>query len=329
MNKRPIVLAGSAAALAGAILFAPALFASAFFGPNATPLQKAHEAYALGDFKRMTSAMKGALEESQDPAVIQNVTNLLRRAYDAKAGSPVPVDWKLPAELPKARIAVVRRESEGVKRYLKFLAHEQEKGQITQVQIKHYPDTVIVDLQAGIGVPEETPEIDDGKPTVHFQISGERGSEPLAAGLYTLRIALKSGSVTEGWFLLDSSFNSSASPVVHSPSMGEVFQTPNPVLKWDDFRSPEYQNHQRRVLWTGVYEAATPDSEWVEKWSYYQEDPQLTELAVGTQGPESTGGDALEPGRYVSVVQYVERERFGDLVISRDSTVTRPFFVKK
>ena len=302
--------------------------AAGLFPEGATPLQNAHENFALGKFSAMTAEMKKALEQSQDPAVAQNVYALLNKAYQVKGGNSIPVDWHLPQALTRVRVSVVRRESEGVRRYLKFTATEQEKSMIELLQIKHYPEQVVIDSKAGTSKVEEVMSVDQGKTTYQYQIKSALGPDVVASGLYTLRIVLKDGTVTDGWFLVDPELNSSDSPILLTPAVGQTLHTSTPLLSWQDFHSPEYQASEGRNLWTGIFSSELPNYDWNEQWTFYQKDPDLTQITVGAQMDGAVGVSTLKPGRYVAAIAFVERRMFGDLILARESVTTRTFFVK-
>ena len=76
-------------------------------------LDRAHEAFAAGDFLKMTSELKAALqEEPGDPLVRENALSLLRKSYEIRGKEGVPVDWHLPQGMTRLNVAVRRSDKQ-------------------------------------------------------------------------------------------------------------------------------------------------------------------------------------------------------------------------
>ena len=297
-----------------------------FFGKDNGALAQAQAAYLRGDLVKMTSEMKAALmAQPTDPVVRENVLALLKKTYESRCGQGVPADWRLPDEIGKMKISVRRKEKDTSEYALKVFGNNARLHLIKQLRVTRYPDQVVLDKQAGIG--EWSEEAGKNGEDPEYTLQGRKSRQPVPAGLYLLRIELTNGKATDGWFLIDDELNSSATPDVATPAIGETFQTGNPTFRWTDFRSPQYRACERRSVWLGVSRAEPPNYDWDEKWSFWADAPSFEDISVGSSSNGTSIGK-LDAGRYIFVIDFHERRWFGDIQIGRDSVTTRPFSVR-
>ena len=111
------------------------------------------------------------------------------------------------------------------------------------------------------------------------------------------------------------------------PEVGQTYTQGNPEVRWDDFRSPEYQSSERRIAVVSVGQLSGPDHTWNGVWNLAVHDPTLTSTVIGTV-PDASGVDHLVDGKYWLSLTYYEQRMFGDMKLRRGSRTARPFFVK-
>ncbi|MCM2276632.1 MAG: hypothetical protein NDJ89_00975 [Oligoflexia bacterium] len=303
--------------------------AGSFFASGEGPVVGAQQAYAQGDFRKMMLEIKAGLEAApQDRAIRENLLSLYRKAREVAGTNGLPADWELPPELTNFRISTRRSEvdTSGVAYLLKVNSSQSESGSVRQLQIVRHPDEVVLDKQKEIGDWSENSGAGFPRGTPMFSFQGARTKRPVPAGLYLLKIELTNGKKVDGWFILDELANASDGPRVSSPTPGQIFGSGNPTFRWTDFRSPEYQSQELRSLWVSVFDPAAKNYE--QKWSESFGSPSLQQEA--TVGPSKLGRaiEALAPGEYRFTVEFSERHRFGDLQVSRASSVNRVFAIK-
>jgi hypothetical protein len=290
-------------------------------GAALTAVERAHNAFVARDYLGLTGAAKEVLLGTDtDETTKKNILDLLSKAKIEQNGS-LPVDWHLPAEIDKVDFKLNRRSiPDGVKFDFVFRGRMKEADSISQLQITAYPGLTILDKQNHIGQWKTHPE--EGK--FDFELSDRTGTrEPLAEGLYLFTLELKDGARTEGWFVVNH-LASSASPKLLYPAVGEAMTTHNPQIRWEDFRSPEYQPEERRNVYVYVN---PPDSDTEEfGWNFWEQHPSRTSIEVGkTVG--GTGVSSLAKGPYWLTLGYCESSNFGDMRLSRCSRTGRPFSV--
>jgi len=285
---------------------------------GAWELESAHVAFAKGDLKDMGLSIKSVLFSDAESEVKDNALKLLERAYNENCGYNFPVDWKLPSLVKGLYMNLHRKmEPDGLSYKTKISGHLRDPEAIQQIQVKRYPNTIIADKQAGIG--EWELDIDPKDPSnIYFEIA-TKGSVAETPGLYLIDITTKDNVVTNGWFVLTDQF-SSASPVIHSPAVGEHFNSIAPEFRWNDFRSPEYKSCEKRGL--RIFVAKIPSDTWDLRWSYRKNDPTQTSVNVGVEG-EGT----LEPGKYWFTLSYIESRPFGEMELIRRSETSRQFYI--
>lgn len=289
-------------------------------------LKFAHQNFLTNHFKEMAENIRDVLKDKNaDENQKKNALALLEKTYTSRSGSAIPVDWKLPTELKKLKISVRHgRHNQEADNYRIVVAGTlQEKGIIRDLRITRYPDVVMLDKGKKMGEWIETIDPDEG-PSYEFE--GPEHNQPIPEGLYLLDIELANGKTTQGWVILNNLL-ASETPKLTVPALGQTFTTANPVMKFEDFRSPEYQSFEQRGLWLGVARFNPPDYKYDEVWSYYEQHPNRTEATIGAE-PGSVGASKLENGKYYFIVSFKESRRFGDIRLDRQAVTAYPFFVK-
>jgi len=286
-------------------------------------LDRAHADYLKRDFGGMATSIRDILADgTADEFTRRNALELLQQAYTESSGE-IPVNWQLPAGVSDMKVTQARvMRPNGVFFKLELRAAITTDDLVSQAQIVRFPDQVVLDRQGGLGEWSTTTE-EEG---FSFDLESEGVGEPMPEGLYLINLELKDGTRTSGWFVL-SGVTSTASPVVNSPAVGETFTTANPTLNWDDFRSPQYQAHERRTINVHVSQITSQAPGWREAWGVYQQDPTATETTIGVD-PLGRGDSKLEAGEYWLNITYLETHMFGPIKLRRASRVARSFYVR-
>lgn len=280
-------------------------------GQATSPLERAEEAFLDKDFLSMNKSLHEALTApDSDASAMQAASELLDKAYDATRGH-LPSDWHLPPGLTSLDFKVNRRESgDGVVFSYQLGGDIVSVDTIKQLQLVRYPSELILDLAANVGTWETSP---DGN-GFSFDFQTKRQTQkPPADGLYTLSIELKDGTRTEGWFIA-TNMVSSASPRLSSPTAGATVNTPNPLMQWDEFQSPEHRpyEHCKIVAHVSVQNQAN------DLWSLYSNDTAMTSAIIG-RDPAGNAQLQLADNSYWVLLGLLETKHFGDVRLARGS----------
>lgn len=279
-------------------------------------LREAHNAFAQERYKDMALSIRRTLEANPQNEVVRlNALGLLERAYEARGGAPIPVDWELPQEIEKLKISVRHGYHMGPPVYdLSVIAQTKISGLIKQIRLVKFPNQVVLDREKEIGLTDDT---FDAKHEVYmYTQKGGKSKKPVGEGLYTLLLELNNGQTVNGWFVLGRDMNSTATPLVHIPHMGQTFESKTPLFRFKNFKSPQYQGDEIRMRDLLVSRIDPPDYEFKEVWEDSELHPHREKAKVRTPLPN---------GRYVLYLQYRERKLFGDLNLDRTSYRVVPF----
>lgn len=284
-------------------------------------LNDAHRTFLKGNFNAMVRHIINVLQQG-DEVEGRNAMKLLEKAY-AQNGGSLPADFKLPKEINKMRILVRRRLNEDVRHRIAVRGSTAVKGFVQQLKVTRYPDTVVLDKDHNIGEWKE--EFDQQDKVYYFDLTGPKDLAPVPEGLYFIHMRLSDGTTNDGYVIL-SNVNSTTSPELISPYSGETFATSTPTIKWKNFISPQYKPVERRFSSVDIWENSEVNN-YKDRWSFWHEDPSQEEATVG-QANGTSGDLKLADGPYSVSLNFQERRKFGDLYISRESQVTRNFYIK-
>jgi hypothetical protein len=288
-----------------------------------TALEAAHVEYLQGDFLAMTKRIRDVLADPKSDALVrENALELLEKGYESQAGV-LPTDWKLPAGFEGMSYKQIRvaNPEDG---HFSFLlsGRMDDPKRVDGLELRRWPDEVLLDKRAGIGKWASMRD-DDGLHYFALEIE-DRDALP-APGLFTMRLSLVDGTVVNGWFIVDR-LTSSETPTMIAPVLHGSATGPNPALRWQPFRSPEYAPFEKRVLslWVSTREA---DGNHKDVWSIWQSNPgERTEAIIGKKG-EGGAEVALRPGDYWASITFAELRKLGPLHLMRMSRRNHPFHV--
>ncbi len=292
-----------------------------------TEVVAAHESFLGGDFNQMGVNIKRALMAYPDDAGIKkDMLGLFSQAYQLRGDGAITPDYRLPREITWAAIGSRKRlkAENGEIQYRMTAWFEMALGtSIEQLRIVRYPNTVVLDRQAGVGDFTET--VEAGKPALNTY--SEYTNTPNAEGLYLLELTMKGAAPIQGWFILANN-NAPDSPEVLVPVLHQEFTTSTPTFQWQDFVSSLYRGFEKRK----TVVAATPAKAPVpgakdDGWSMNRKSG-FTQARVGDVGEGISGVGQLKSGEYTFQLTYRERLHFGDLVIGRETATHVPFSVK-
>ncbi len=279
-------------------------------------LQRAHEFYLQGQQERMVDSLKAVLLDPEvNHAEKNNALGLLERAYQIGHGL-VRASWSLPRGVDRLHVTQVRKEEpEHLYFRLTMGAHLAEEDLVHQVRLVAPGGEVIFDRESGVGEWQVDKE-DGGK--FSFELSSEDRSVPWESGLYRLYIRCKDGTSVNGWFIMSNQLASSA-PKIHSPKVGARYEgvPSQPVIRWDDYRSPEFQDFERRSLVILVAQLHQPDFQ--IRWMRFAFAPEEEEAKIDRP---------LDRGDYWLSMTFREERRFGPVRLRRASRTARRFYVR-
>lgn len=283
-------------------------------------LEAAHRAYLEGDYTALTERLRDVLvDPSSSSRVKQNAYQLLDKAYEAQSGK-LPSTYKLAEPFGGSfQYGHVRGSSPQGPHYRAFFRGPiRDAKRITNITVRRLPDEIVFDKKSGKGtfkIKHDTPGFED------FSMdTGEVDSLP-ADGVFTTRIELDDGTVSEGWFIAHD-LTPSSSPEVSAPAHAESVSGPNPVVRWSPYRSPQYAPFESRIL--SIYVANTSDDS--TAWDLWTYDPgDLAEVAIGNH--PGTDAKKLAAGDYWFMLSAGEERVFGPVRLVRSGRAARHFHV--
>ena len=299
--------------------------AKPFEAPPQTPLllAQAQEAYLNSDFSMALKRIKQAYVGSVNDSVSQkNAVSLFKQIQNQKLQPNLDVGWTLPAEIPSFKAQVVRRLEEGnVTNQLIIAGESKTLGEIESFRLIRYPEFVYLDKSKNIGKFQESQK--DGNP--EFNYRAKATVEAVPEGLYLFTMTTKSGSLVDGWFILDDGANSTTSPEYVNFTNNTVFKTGTPQINWMDFISPQYNPKRFLSVWIGnahVDEGA---------FSFWTSDMNTRSLIIGSDisSDHGWGKGPLPDGDYYSLLQFSESKNFGPMKIGRRSSTAKYFTIKR
>lgn len=289
--------------------------------PPSSPLEAAHEAFLDGDHATMVDDLKAILADPDaDPATRRNAIDLLEVAYEDTQGR-LPAHTKLPDALDRLTFeSIVKTEPGRLKHRVVVRGWATSPHRIEGMRLLHGPhNTVVLDQAQGLGAYASSAD-DDG---FEFELEGPEVASPAPDGLYTLSMRID-GQQVSVWFIA-SGLTSSATPTLRVPAAGQALSTTQPVLAWDDFRSPEHKTFEPRArsVWIARLQSDAPGPAWT-LWT----SDAIQRAKVGHH-PSGRGVDALEPGLYWIALTYSEGRTQGPIALKRVSRTASPFSVRE
>lgn len=287
--------------------------------PRAVPgaLDAAHTAYLEGDFIAVAERIRDVLlDPGSSDLVKENAYALLDKSYEVNKGH-LPVRFTLPEGYVHLDYGAIRGATRHGPFYEIFVrGRARDASHLKGVTLKRLPDEVLLDKRSGKGkfdLRDDEPGYKD------FVLEVKEVPALPADGVFTIRLELDDGTVSESWFIAHG-LASSASPEVKSPAPSAALSDPNPVVSWVPFRSPEYVPFEERILniWAGR------DGDEANAWNFWTADPgDLATLKLGNH--PGTPSVKLPTGDYWLSVGVFERRAFGPIHLNRASTTALPF----
>ena len=281
-------------------------------------LDAAHEAYLNGDFIAMSERIRDViLAPGSSDLVKDNAYALLDKAYEANKGH-LPSRFTLPEGYREVQYGAVRGMTKNGPFYKIFSrGRARDASHLVGLTVKRLPDEVLLDKKDKHGVFELR---DDEPGFKDFVIEAKVPSLP-ADGVFTIRLELDDGTVSEGWFI-GHNLEASASPEVKSPAPTATLADPNPRVSWVPFRTPEYAPFEQRTLSVWVDE----DGNESNNWDYWTDEPgDIDAVRIGAH--PGTRAKKLTPGDYWLSVGFHELRSFGPIRVQRVSSSVLPFHI--
>ncbi len=278
-------------------------------------LQKAHQAYARGEWKQTALWVKQVFLLHPNNSVVQkNALELLEKVQEQKAD--VPSDWKLPKGVKL--LEFMTRRGVFLNQVIFHSAmrfRTVERNTLKQVKVTHSSGLVVLDRAKSIGVLHSSYE-KDGNDYLHDLYASDE-SKPLPQGLYHVELVTQTNQTTKGWFVVDSKAYSTKSPEIGLPETLRP-QALADQLRFPSFRSPEFRVGERRTFYTRIVKLSGGQSEVVrELWT-----AKLKPADIRVK-------KFLKPGSYRLYAGYREVRTFGPMYLSRISYGLKRFTVER
>lgn len=286
-------------------------------------LNAAHAAFLAKDYDRMALLLRDSLLKSKNaPAFVENAAALMHRAYIESVSHRINPEWHVCDGIEYLRISQIRRDSPDSRtRYILRISGDQAAiGSVDQVSVSYAGGETLLDKIGGLGLWDESSY--KGEPW--FNISGRR-FEPYPLGLYLFSIRMKSGSGFSGWFILHDS-DVQRTPNILEPSPGSVLSTNQPLVRWEPFKSAEWQPFEKRNATVAMRFDGEDDT---LEWEYDAPEPNIDRVTIGQEPVNGRGNTHLPNGPYYLTVSYREARRFGDVLLRREAQRRIPLTVAK
>lgn len=223
------------------------LFSGTASADVSTMVQRAKDAFLRGDGNSFLSEAKSALEESDDPAIKQEVTDLYATAAQNGLLNRPGRGIFLPKGISYASFEVQRRyvAERGKAFYFGALylslpvGVELEKlslEQIPQLGQKSHPanlkDSIIIEKGTKKGIWRISQNADDH--TTEVWVCNTPSVKAPVESVYILTVKMKNQPEEKMKFYGSAGLNSPASPKVLSPAVKHVFEDGKPLFKWEN-----------------------------------------------------------------------------------------------
>jgi hypothetical protein len=282
-------------------------------------LEAAHKAYLDGDFIALGERVRDViLDPTSGTRVKENAYELLDKAYEVSGGK-LPSAFKMPAGFVDLEYGAIRGMSPNGPYFKIFVrGRARDLSHLTGVTLRRLPDETVLDRASGMGkfdLRDDEPGYKD------FVLEAKRVEALPDDGIFTLRLALDDGTVSEGWFI-GHALKSSASPELRSPVSSASLADPNPLVSWVPFRSPEYAPFEHRTMNVYLNREGAPGL----AWNYWTGEPgELDAVRAGAQPGAPSA--SLVAGDYWLSVTGSEIRSFGPVRLARGSQTVVPFHI--
>ena len=293
--------------------------------PAATPasarpgvLDAAHEAYLNGDFIAMSERIRDVLlDPDSNELVKENAYALLDKAYESNKGN-LPSRFKLPEGYQGVQYGALRGMTKNGPFYQVFSrGRARDASHLVGLTVKRLPDEVLLDKQTKKG---DFDLRDDEAGYKDFVLQLKVPALP-GDGVFTIRLELDDGTVSEGWFI-GHNLEASACPEIKSPAPTATLADPNPLVTWVPFRTPQFAAFEHRTLVVGVSKADDEGNDW-----YFWTDKPGDLGAVRIGAHPGILEKKLDAGDYWLSVGAHELRNFGPIRVQRVASTVLPIHV--
>jgi hypothetical protein len=291
-------------------------------GPSASSgvgLDAAHKAYLEGDYLAMGERIRDVLLDPRSNELVkQNAYELLEKGYEATNGK-LPSKLRLPEGYVDLQYGAIRGATQhGPYHRLMIRGRARDASHLKGLTVRRLPDELLLDKESGKGkfdLRDDEPGFKD------FVLELEEAPAHPADGVFTVRMELDDGTVSEGWFIAHG-LTSTATPDVKSPGPSTSLSDPNPIVSWVPFRSPQYAPFEHRTfnVWIGR------DGDEAGSWNFWTGQPgDLASVKIGAH--PGTPSTKLVPGDYWLAVTAGEVRSFGPVRLQRGSQTVLPVHI--
>jgi hypothetical protein len=271
-------------------------------------LERAHHAYAAGDWRGMTRELLQVLESPQTDEIARaNAIQLVDRAI-AEGEGRLDSGFERPAGMTWMRLLLQHCEHDGTPSYRAILnAGLSRDVEVTDVRIVRARDErVLASKGDSIGY-FELGAANGGR---YFYIHSADAPFALESGVYRIEWAYADGRSGVASVLVPT-VQVDAVPEILEPSPAGVAHSRKPTIRW---KAPSWIGDKTFGQLGVEARVASGVQPWREQWSLWESPPTRTQVQVGAAGkPE---GATLEAGQeYNIAVQYQWRLQYGELAL--------------
>lgn len=269
-------------------------------------LRDAHEAYIVRDFKRMALRLRSLFENGADEYSKNNGLELLDRAQGLLGSRPLPVDWSLPAEIKRMELVLsTSMAPEGTEHSISLQGLTLEEGQPVSLRFFPHNGSPLLDLEGALGQ-VEIKTVGHATELVHFKLSRRFTNLP-SQGLYWLQMKLKNHKNIEGWALLSHRLRTQEIQYRRNNLPPKVF-------------NPDDQTDKGSKIQITPTETKAEESELNAPVKAYLDAAERKIIEIKKGSKQSSSGSTEHSGHNVLRLNHKDIQRFGDLVIRRETS---------
>jgi len=289
------------------LFVSPGFCAGAFMDSRLnSDLREAHEAYIMRDFKRMALRLKALFENQSDEYSRNNGLELLDRAQGLLGSRPLPVDWSLPAEVKRLELVLTTSMApDGTEHTLSLQGLSLLEGKPVSLRLFPQNGAPLLDLEASIGQ-IETKTVGHATELVQFRLSKRLPALP-TQGLYWLQMKLSNQKFIEAWALLS-----------HRLRRQEIQFRRNKLVS-KSF-NPGTQEESSSPIQVTPVESVREEAELNSPVKAYLDAAERKILEMKKRSKPISGGSSEPAGHNVLRLNHKDVQRFGDLVIRRETS---------